>query len=223
MKIAFRRFAIVAALLGLASFLYYRLDEFSIAHEELDGYIPYLLFLRLALGILVASLFFVLVYPLRMLIISAAVTLRQKRRSLAPPPDERLTAIIEAVLAAALYLLATGGAYLLLRSDIDYALLPLGGMGWLTEAFKITAIALTALLGLWLLYRLWNLFTLLQARRPAVPKPVPAMPMMAAPVPAPAPAHDAPTVSGNVYCGACGNANAAGSVFCEQCGERMGQ
>lgn len=207
-KRAFIRFAFGIGLLAVASAAFYYVDETAFAHEEIDGYIPQLLLLRLAFGIIVAGAFFVVVFPATVLALSAPAFLRQGR--LLPPDDQGGNArLLEKLLSLVLYGLALSAAYFVLREPLDRAFLPLSGFGWVMPAFTYFFYGLLALVGLLLARRGWQLFAHYQAVAVAKRQQ---LPMVTA----------SPISGATVSCASCGTGNPAVNQFCENCGERMG-
>ncbi|MFA6001339.1 MAG: zinc ribbon domain-containing protein [Thermoleophilia bacterium] len=236
-KKAFWRFAIATAALTTASALYYYIDETSIAYWELDGFIPALLLLRLALAILVVGMMFAIVYPLRVFLFKGWQDFREQRRQLAdksgiPPAGA-----------------TPGGATRVTAGGVDPALPGIrqpqdNDFTRLMEGLFSRLLYLIAILISWFLLKpaldrallpfggagwisivfifvfagfagylaLWflmGLWLLISRMRDRNAAGQPVFHQAARPI------------AGGVFCIHCGTPNAAGNQFCGSCGQRM--
>jgi len=210
MKRAFRRVAILIGMLTLISAAFYFVDEFVFAHDEIDGYIPRLLLLRLILAILISGVFLALVYPLSHVVVEGAMIVFSRKNPQALNENDVETRVLyRKSLSWLLCGLALTASYFLLRDPIERAFLPLSGFGWTGAAFFYLFTILLMAASAMFAFRVWQLMTILQSRsKSAAGGPMPAtMPQ---------------SMAGAVYCASCGSLNPQASGFCRNCGERMG-
>jgi hypothetical protein len=198
LKKAGLRIMVSSVVLAAVSVTYYVADQSAAMYRELDGYLPLLPIVRLALAIVAAALILGMAYPARVLLLRPVWMVRARWRHAAEGAITDGGTHGERLLDAVCSLAALVCAYVLIAPLIPPALLPLHGLHWVGPVFAVCCLTAGALLVLWLFWESWMIVGRLQACHEDPP------------------ARVAPGV-----CAVCGVASPPAGRFCRSCGAKL--
>ncbi|MHB1326515.1 MAG: zinc ribbon domain-containing protein [Thermoleophilia bacterium] len=210
---ALKKLAVIFAITTVFSAALYYIDEFAFAYRQVRGNAVVLTFLQPALALVITVLFFMIASSIAAVIVWGTVEMveRNKKNALLQN-DDYDTKIKEykRLLAAALYLIALFGSFLLLKKTIDANVSPLlSNTGWVTKPFIGIIICVGILLAIRFLRLLLPLISHLgknTANAGALMKNR---------------SKKVAVGTTSIFCSACGESNPADVAFCSECGEKI--